>query len=200
MPFRCGGVCFLGNYMGKSLVFLAGLSLLMGISVACAAEEAPQKVLDLANYTLAKYGSDPVIVKAVKEQNAKGMTLDQIKKMDKKWVAYMGTAGYMKALIQSECGRRLHKIQKTQPYFAEIFVMDKQGAIVAMTEKTSDYWQGDEAKFKKSFKGGAGAVYVSKVRFDRSSQAYLAQVSVPVKDDGKAIGVITFGVDVDRLR
>ena len=58
---------------------------------------------------------------------------------------------------------------------------------------------GDEAKFKESFKGGAGAVHIGEVEFDDSTQAYLVQVSVPVKDNGKVIGAITFGVDVDKI-
>jgi len=49
-----------------------------------------------------------------------------------------------------------------------------------MTNKTSDYWQGDEAKFTESFKGGSGAVHIGDVEFDQSAQAYLVQISVPV--------------------
>lgn len=163
------------------------------------AEEAPQKVVDLANSTLVKLGSDPIIVAAVKSENAKGKSLDQIKAMDDKWKATPGIAGYMQALINSECGRFLGKVLESEPYFAEIFVMDNQGANVAMTDKTSDYWQGDEAKFKKSYNGGKGSVFVDKVEFDDSTQAYLCQVSVPVVDGGNVIGAITFGVDVDKI-
>ena len=68
-----------------------------------------------------------------------------------------------------------------------------------MTNKTSDYWQGDEAKFKNSFNQGKGAIFVDEVEFDDSAQAYLVQVSVPVMDQGKAIGAITFGIDVDQV-
>ena len=164
-----------------------------------AAEKAPQKVFKLAQSTLAKFGADPIIVKAVKAENAKGKTLDQIKAMDEKWTAHAGFADYMKAMMDSECGEYLRKIQKSAPYYAEIFVMDNQGANVAMTNKTSDYWQGDEAKFQKSFAAGKGAIFVDDVEFDDSSQAYLVQVSVPVKDGGKAIGAITFGIDVDKI-
>ncbi len=77
--------------------------------------------------------------------------------------------------------------------------MDNQGTNVAMTDKTSDYWQGDEAKFQKSFNGGNGAVFVDEVEFDDSSQAYLVQVSVPVKDGDTVIGAIPFGIDVDQV-
>jgi hypothetical protein len=174
-------------------MFLAG-----GFGVAFA-EEAPQKVYDLANKELTKLGTDPVIVSAVKAENAKGKALADIQAKDKEWKATAGIVDYMKAIMDSECGKYLRKLQDSTPYFSEIFVMDNQGANVAMTDKTSDYWQGDEAKFKKSFNGGAGAVFVDKVKFDDSTQAYLSQVSVPVKDGDKVIGAITIGVDIDKV-
>jgi hypothetical protein len=71
---------------------------------------------------------------------------------------------------------------------------------VAMSDKTSDYWQGDEAKFKKSFNNGEGAVFIDDVKFDDSSQAYTVQVSVPVIDGDKVIGAITFGIDLDQMK
>lgn len=164
------------------------------------AEEAPQRLKDMANGELAKLGTDSVIVAAVKAENAKGKTLDQIKAKDEQWKATAGIADYMKALMESPCGKHLRVIQQSAPYYAEIFVMDNQGANVAMTDKTSDYWQGDEAKFQKSFNGGNGAIFVDEVEFDDSSQAYLCQVSVPVMDGNRAIGAITIGIDMDQLQ
>lgn len=164
------------------------------------AEEASQSVKELANGPLAKLGTDPVIVSAVKAENVKNKTLDQIKSMDEKWKAKAGIADYMQALMDSECGRHLRQIQNSEAYYAEIFVMDNQGANVAMTDKTSDYWQGDEAKFKKSYNGGQGSIFVDEVEFDDSAQAYLCQVSVPVIDGGKAIGAITLGIDVENVQ
>ncbi len=184
--------------MKKTTLISMALAVMMGFSTAYA-EKAPQAVVDLGNTTLAALGSDPAIVAAVKAENAKGKTLEQIKAEDAKWQADAGVLDYMKALMDSDCGKRLKEIQQSAPYYAEIFVMDNQGANVAMTEKTSDYWQGDEAKFTKSFAGGAGAVFVDEVKFDDSSQSYLVQVSVPVKDGDTAIGAITIGVDVEKL-
>ncbi|WP_028582655.1 PDC sensor domain-containing protein [Desulfogranum japonicum] len=182
----------------KITAIVLTLVAMMFCSVAYA-EKAPQKIVDLGNSTLAAFGSDPVIVEAVKAENAKGKTLDQIKAQDVQWQASVGVTDYMKALMESDCGKYLQKIQKSAPYYSEIFVTDNQGANVAMTDKTSDYWQGDEAKFTKSFAGGSGAVFVDEVKFDDSAQTYLVQISVPVLDDGKAIGSITFGIDVDAV-
>lgn len=186
--------------MKKSAISILIIMFLVGIAGQIyAGEKAPPKVVALANSELVKIGMDPVIIDAVKAQNAKNMTLDQIKEMDAKWQAHAGIADYMKAMMETECAKVLFKIQKTQPYYGEIFVMDNQGANVAMTDKTSDYWQGDEAKFQKSFAGGKGDVFIDEVKFDDSSQAYLVQVSVPVKDGDMVIGAITFGIDVDSL-
>src|SRR3990172_219575 len=182
-----------------SICLIIGLILAVGSAIAYAGEKAPQKIVDVAHSTLFKIGTDPVIVKAVKAENAKGKTLDQIKELDKKWMATPGIADYMKALMDSECGKYLRKIQASTPYYAEIFVMDNLGANVALSDKTTDYWQGDEAKFIKSYNNGKGAVFVDDVKFDDSTQTYLVQVSVPVKDGDNVIGAITFGIMVDKF-
>jgi len=168
--------------------------------MAMAAEKAPQAVYDLANAKLVSLGKSNLIISAVKEQNAKNMSLESIKEMDEKWKNTPGIADFMKPLMDSGCGPNLKQIQSMNPFYAEIFVMDNQGANVCQTDKTSDYWQGDEAKFQESFNGGVGAVFVDDVEFDDSTQSYISQVSVPVMDGGKAIGAITFGIDVDKLK
>jgi hypothetical protein len=183
----------------KKVIFLAALALALTSSPAFAGEKAPQKVVDLANTTLVNLGTDPIIVQAVKEENDKKKTLEQIKALDTKWQATPGIVDYMQALMDSPCGKHLKELQKSKPFYAEMFVMDNLGGNVCMTDKTSDYWQGDEPKFTESYKGGQGAVHISDVKFDDSTQAYLVQVSVPVKDGGTTIGAITIGVDVDKI-
>ncbi|MBU4262864.1 MAG: hypothetical protein KKC76_13495 [Proteobacteria bacterium] len=186
--------------MRRTLAFvISGLFFLAAAIAVNAGEKAPQQVVDLANSTLALLGTDPVIVQAVKDENAKGKTLAQIQEKDKQWRSHAGLADYMKAIMDSDCGKHIREIQASAPYYAEIFVMDNQGANVVMTDKTSDYWQGDEDKFQKSFASGAGAIFIDEVKFDDSTQTYQVQVSVPVMDGGKAIGAITFGIDVDKI-
>lgn len=185
----------------KKLLLLAALAavVLGGYATSFAGEPAPAKVKALADSKLKALGSDATIVAAVKAANAAGLTLDQIKAHDAAWQKTPGVAPDMQALMDNPCGKLLCKMQKEMPYLAEAFVMDNQGANVAMTDKTSDYWQGDEPKWQESFKGGVGAVHISDVKFDDSTQTYTVQVSVPVMDGGKAIGAVTFGVDVEQV-
>lgn len=179
---------------------IACLLVFAGLTAVAMAEEVPQAVVDFANASLKAIGEDPIIVAGVQAENAKGKTLAQIQETDEKWRAEAGVTPFMTEMMKSPVAQRLLDIQKGAAFYAEIFVTDNQGANVAMTDKTSDYWQGDEPKFTESFKGGAGAIHIGDVAFDPSTQAYLVQVSVPVMDAGKAVGTITFGIDLDRFQ
>ncbi len=160
------------------------------------AEDTPAAVTALIP-VIKKWGEDPVLIAAVKEQNAKGMTLDQIQKRDKEWMATTGMDDQMKAMMKNAAAQELDKLEATKPYFFESILMDNQGANVAMTNKTSDYWQGDETKFTNAFK--VGGVDIGKSKFDDSAKAYLIQVSVPVLEGGKPIGALCVGINLDEL-
>ncbi|MBK1717555.1 cache domain-containing protein [Thiocystis violacea] len=162
------------------------------------AEELPDAVKALVP-TFQQWGTNPVLIQAVREQNALGRSLDEIKRLDADWMAASGITPLMAAMQDNPPARELRRLEQTQPYFIELFLMDGQGANVAMTNKTSDYWQGDEDKFTRSFNAGQGGVDMGEIKFDSSAQAYLVQISVPVMDEGQAIGALTIGIDLDRL-
>lgn len=169
-------------------------------SIGLAAEKAPQKVHDLTSAKLVPLAKNPVVIAAVRAENAKGTSLAEIKDRHKKWLATPGVDAFMNSLMTNDCAKTLLSWQKEAPYLVEIFVKDNQGANVAMTNKTTNYYHGDKDKFTKSFNHGEGAVFVSDVQFDESSQTYVVQVSVPVMDGKAAIGVIIFGIDLDKLK
>lgn len=187
--------------MSRTSAFVSGAIVAAILAApALAGEPAPAQVKALVDAKLKAIGTNATVVAAVKAANAAGQTLDQVKARDAEWQKTPGVTPAMKALMDNACGKYLHGLQDELPWLAEAFVMDNQGANVAMTDKTSDYWQGDEPKWQESYKGGVGAVHVSDVKFDDSSQTYTVQISVPVMDGGKAIGAITFGIDVDKVQ
>lgn len=110
-----------------SIIIIKSLVLILIIGIARGEEKAPQKIVDYTNSVLLKWGTDPIIVRAVKNENSKGKSLDKIKEIDKKWIATPGVDEFMKSLMENGCGRYLQKLQKSSPFYAEIFVMDNQG-------------------------------------------------------------------------
>lgn len=178
-----------------AVVLVAALLSLPALADTKAQEEKVQKLLP----ALKKITADPALLKAVKAQNAKKMPAAEVQKLDKEWMAATGISPFMKGLLDNPTSAQLKKLVKDIPACTEAFVMDDQGGLVGSISKTSDYWQGDEAKWQKSFAEGKGADFIDKLKFDESSQTYSVQVSVPVMDGGKAVGAITFGLAVEKL-
>lgn len=181
----------------KAAILAAGLFLAVAMIAATQDQAVPKSLVRFANETLVGMGADARLVSAVEAQNKKGVSLNRIKELDAAWMAEKGTNAFMKGLLDNSCSARLKQLMASHGFILEAFVMDNQGALVGLTNKTSDYWQGDEAKFTESYKGGAGAVHFGKAEFDKSANATLVQISVPVTKAGKAIGAITFGVSID---
>jgi hypothetical protein len=105
----------------------------------------------------------------------------------------------VKQTTTGPCADRLRELAGGSAAYGETFVMDDQGANVCATVKTSDYWQGDEAKWERAYAAGKGAVFIDRPRFDESATVRLAQISVPVVEKGKVIGALTVGIVVEKL-
>ncbi len=139
-------------------------------------------------------------ISAVKKQNSMGLSLDEIKQRDQQWRASGSDSELKKSMSSSDIGKFLTNVIKSNSEkYNEMFLTDNQGANIAAYPLTSDYWQGDEQKFIKSFNNGDGKVYVGDLEFDESTKVNAVQISVPVNYGSKSIGVLVIGVKVDHI-
>jgi len=126
--------------------------------------------------------------------------LDEIKTIDEAWIKAESMLPIQKEKLNNTCAAEVKKIVDKYPAVLEAFVMDDQGGVVGENNLTSDYWQGDEEKWTGSFNGAKGGVDVGKAKFDKSANATIQQISLPlIAKGGKVIGAITWGVAVDKL-
>ncbi len=191
-PFR--GLVLAGCVLG----FLAG--------AAQAAEQHVKPMQNFAKNTVKQWISEPVMITAIQAQNKRyaNITQSQIDSMDIQWRTE--TVLSRKPLIRQVSGtplsKRLMELKAaTKGVVTEIFVMDNRGMNVAISDVTSDYWQGDEDKWQKTFLAGAGSVFVDAVEHDASTDSFQSQLSMSIADPatGQVIGAITVGINVDRL-
>lgn len=173
---------------------------------AASANEFEAELKTLASERIAEIASSAEVVAAVKAQNGETGSYDQAKidELDKAWRAEAEAVDQpmIDAILEKPLSVYLADIQEgSDGLFTEIFVMDGKGLNVGQSDVTSDYWQGDEAKWQKTYSVGKGSVHVSDLEEDESSQTLQSQVSVPVvdPDSGEAIGAVTFGVNVENL-
>jgi hypothetical protein len=184
----------------------AGLALTLTTAAFAADNEFTAPLTDFAKGQLRQIAEDPALVAAVIAQNATTSGYDQAKidALDSQWKAEVDATD--KPLIDATLGTPASKgldaaLNKSAGLITEIFATDAKGLNVAQATMTSDYWQGDEDKFTKSFGAGPDAVEIGDVEQDESTQTYQSQVSITITDPatGAAIGSITAGIDVGKL-
>ncbi|EDP64683.1 hypothetical protein BAL199_04464 [alpha proteobacterium BAL199] len=193
--------------IGRMVKVTAMAAVVLGFTSfgASANDYAPQ-ITKMFNEQIKPWLSDPAVVDAIKAQNAKTASLSDadIDKLDKQWRAEAKGGGG--PLVSELLGNALSKFlagkkAASNGVYSELFVMDAKGLNVGQSDVTSDYMQGDEAKWQKTYSVGPDAVFIDEVEFDESSKAFQSQVSATIVDPatGKPIGAITIGMNVEKL-
>ena len=186
--------------------FTAVTALVFGVAMMQPAQADPltEALTDLANGPVKQWLNNSTVTSAIKAQNSKhsGISQDKINELDQQWRAE--TSASSKPMIDSVLATDLSQYLKgvkdeSAGMFTEIFVMDNVGLNVGQSDATSDYWQGDEAKWQQTYQVGADAIHISEVELDESSQQLQVQLSLPISEGGSVIGAVTIGVNVDAL-
>lgn len=189
-------------------LLIGGAALCAGLAVSAPAwaagpHEAPIRAF--AESDVRQWISQPNVIKAIKQQNAKHKKLSKAKinTLDKQWRAETSAASrpLIDKVLANELSRFLKRIKKDQHgIVTEVFIMDNKGLNVGQSDVTSDFWQGDEAKWKKTYLVGPDAMLVDEVELDESTQTFQSQLSMSITDQrGRVIGAITVGIDVEAI-
>lgn len=159
----------------------------------------------LAN-SIRPWAQDATLVEAIKAANAERAAFDQAKidEMDAAWKAEVGSASTptITPVVTNAASDFLRaQVEASAGAVTEAFITDAKGLNVAVSEPTSDMWQGDEEKFTEVFPKGKDGVLFSDIELDESTQTYAGQISITITDPatGEAIGTLTVGVNAESL-
>jgi hypothetical protein len=189
-------------------LFGAGVAAFLGLcmpAVARTDEVHVGPVMSFVNAKVRDWLSDPLIVSTLKAQNASTAALTEadIRAIDAEWIREIDRTNH--PLIDKVLATPLSRFLKDKEEAAsgsitEIFVMDAKGLNAGQSGVTSDYWQGDEEKFRRSFGAGPHGIFVDIARKDESTQVLQSQVSITIVDEAqRPIGAITVGINLDQL-
>jgi len=178
---------------------------LLGAAHASANEFRPQ-IEQLLAEKIDPWITDDAVISALRAQNTDHAGLDraEIEALDQQWrdQAAAGSGPLVDAVLGNDLSAflREHK-EALEGAVSEMFVMDSVGLNAGQSDITSDYWQGDEDKWQKTYQVGPGATFIDEVEFDDSAEAFLSQASKTIVDPetGEAIGAITIGINVEKL-
>jgi hypothetical protein len=185
-------------------------STFLAMSLATAHAEPPQPDMDKLIspellQQIQEFISAEIVTVSVQAQNARlnELTQDKIDALDNQWKAEREAADkpLIAATLSSPLSVYLARIQgKSLGLYPEIFVMDQNGLNVGQSSVTSDFWQGDEDKFQKTYDVSDDAIFIDAAEWDDELKIWRNQVSFTLLDSAKKkIGAVTVELNLTEL-
>jgi methyl-accepting chemotaxis protein len=109
----------------------------------------------------------------------------------------------VQSVLSSPASAELLKFREEFPTHAELFITDAYGATIAATNRTTDYYQADEAWWQAAWNQGEGALYIAdEVNYDESAGVYSIDMAVDIyaNDTGQRLGVLRTTYNFSALR
>ncbi|MBC2729910.1 hypothetical protein [Thiobacillus sp.] len=195
MPYDSRARCF------SSSLFLNIWALLAAVIVTTpvwAADVTPkmQPKIDAYKKQAAVWAMDPVIVKAVKESNAKG-PIPMLG--NAKWRELKESDPIVKGLVDNPAGQRLTKWMNADPKgINKIVLSGDKSHRVAFTSMPAIYIGKGKPNFDETFSGKVWQQGESKP--DPSTNIESVQISAPVKNGNDVIGVLLVSLTAVNLQ
>jgi hypothetical protein len=149
---------------------------------------------------------DDVVIDALRSQNreTKGYNRARIQDLERTWHGEFesGAHDLIEGILERPISRHLKRVKRDGGgTYREVFVMDGVGLLVGASDPNSDYWQGEEDKWLKTYKAGPGSIHVGSLKFDDSALSWVIQVSKPILDPrtGRPIGAWSAAIDPSML-
>lgn len=153
-----------------------------------------------------EWAKAPVVRYSVEAQNHYRGALSEaaIEALDQQWRAEKDGQDQplIAATITSPLSNFLLRQQaQSVGLYTEIIVVDANGLNVGQSWVTTDYWQGDEDKFQKTFSVGPTAVFIDKPEYDEDLKIWKSQVSMTLtgQSESEAIGALTVEINLTEL-
>lgn len=119
-------------------------------------------------------------------------------RIDAEWAAAKTAPASVASVLTSPAAQFLADIAQRDPTYKELLLTDRSGRLVAASNPTTDYFQGDEDWWMNAYgEGRAGAVGLSDVSWDASAGRHAIQIAVPVTSpaDESLVGILKVVTD-----
>lgn len=116
--------------------------------------------------------------------------------LDDLWPGLTYESPQLKAVLENPATELLAQFISLVSLRGEGMLMGKDGGLVAATNHTTDFWQGDEDQFRRVMDGENNDPIVLAAYRDTSTQHFLIKIAAPVLDSEQhKIGVLVIGFD-----
>ena len=147
--------------------------------------------------SVVKLSQHPIIIKRLTTFNARN-DVDPAQ-IDSIWPYLSDNSPYIVPLINNSASQLLRAYISQVSLTGEGFLIGLNGGLAATTNRTTDYWQGDEEQFLQAINLSQGSVHIINSYTDLSADSKLDKISTPIFDTTTSastpIGVLVIGFD-----
>jgi signal transduction histidine kinase/HAMP domain-containing protein len=146
--------------------------------------------------------NDAVRAEAVKSNQENILNQSAIDSLDRQWreadAANNDTMPLVASVLDNELSKDLTQFKGRFPQHVEVFLTDRQGVNIASTNRTSDYYQGDEEWWQTAFRQG---VYIGQPEYDESSHTIAMNMATAIyaENSSDVVGVLRTTVNFTTL-
>ena len=167
--------------------------------------EEQQRLLSLHEQLFTDWLLQPELIAAVIAQNRahQTMSIPQVLAQDRQWreESTSSSRALINQILAHPLSISLKQLQNASAgLITEIMVTDSLGLNVAISEVTTDYWQGDERKFSDAFFNRNNRSVIGPLDYDQSAQSYQVHISSQIRnpENNEGIGVLIIGLDIQQ--
>jgi len=199
LPILAVGVVLI-LLMGQSRVtewYGGHLALLAQQTAAVADSYVYGKVLDVT--VLAR---TPDVRQIAATESAKSMDAARVRELDTQWRQSGQVPSAVAGVLTNTAAKYFADVVANDPIYRELILTDRNGRLVAASNRASDYDQSDEDWWKACVEDKQrGRTSVTDVRWDESSRVRAIEISVPVPEPGsdRLAGVLKAVIDAREL-
>jgi hypothetical protein len=147
-------------------------------------------------------GRIPTLRQASATASTQPLDAERVKRLDAEWQATRKVPAELAGILTNEASTLLRDTTRHDPIYREILLADRSGRLVAASNVTSDYYQGDEAWWRDAFNDGEqGRVSLTDVQWDESAKTLALDLAVPVPGlaGERPAGVLLVVADVREM-
>jgi phosphoserine phosphatase RsbU/P len=122
------------------------------------------------------------VINRTREQRSQLQVRAEIEAMERQWADLAPDAPEIRELTENPLARDLLQFKAVSPLFAEIFVTDNAGRLVATTNKTTTYWHAFKPWWQLGMQKPFKEAYIEGVNFDRSAGVYSFDIVIPIRN------------------
>jgi hypothetical protein len=128
----------------------------------------------------------------------------QLLVLDETWLTADDNDPLIQSVLTNELVAEMKELQTISPQHIEIFITDRYGALIASTNRTSDYYQADEEWWLEAYGAGFGGTHIGIPEYDESTDTLAINVAVSMFDrnadwSGRISGVLRTTIRLDAL-